>query len=214
MRFDKFDAAVRAGTMTRGEAYNARKAERAQNAPINAAKREARKQAAMHCQCCGRAILANKGRIAHHGYQRPGFGWQTSSCMGAKALPFEVARDRLGDMIVIMRRDLARMIDNRASIDAETVAINHSYTVRVKTSRFNTERETKYVEVTRANFDEVRKNRDTVIYDHDFDGFKKSKLARCKSEIKNLTDHVALEQARFDGWKQTHERRDDQWVKL
>ena len=29
-----------------------------------------------------------------HGYERPGHGWQTGSCMGAKNLPFEVDRDR------------------------------------------------------------------------------------------------------------------------
>jgi len=46
-----------------------------------------------HCQICARDIKANTGLIAHHGYQRPGMGWQTSSCDGAKQLPYEVSRD-------------------------------------------------------------------------------------------------------------------------
>lgn len=46
-----------------------------------------------HCQICAREIKANTGLIAHHGYQRPGSGWQTASCDGAKQLPYEVSRD-------------------------------------------------------------------------------------------------------------------------
>lgn len=48
-----------------------------------------------HCQICARDIKANTGTIAHHGYQRPGNGWQTSSCLGAKYLPYEESRDRI-----------------------------------------------------------------------------------------------------------------------
>lgn len=47
------------------------------------------------CQICGRAIKAKNGFIAHHGYRRPGTGWQTASCMGAKFRPYEVACDAL-----------------------------------------------------------------------------------------------------------------------
>jgi hypothetical protein len=47
------------------------------------------------CQICGRQIKANTGTIAHHGYQRPGGGWQTASCMGAKYLPYEQSCDRI-----------------------------------------------------------------------------------------------------------------------
>jgi len=53
----------------------------------------------MTCQCCGRGIFAATGTIAHHGYQRPGGGWQTASCSGAKELPFEVSREALGRLI-------------------------------------------------------------------------------------------------------------------
>jgi len=52
-----------------------------------------------HCQICAREIKANTGTIAHHGYQRPGNGWQTASCMGAKYLPYEQSRDRIPAVI-------------------------------------------------------------------------------------------------------------------
>lgn len=53
------------------------------------------------CQICGRPIKASKGVIAHHGYKRPGDGWQTASCMGARYLPYEIYCDRL--LVVIKR---------------------------------------------------------------------------------------------------------------
>jgi len=59
--------------------------------------------AAPHCQVCARPILANTGIIAHHGYERPGSGWQTASCFGARALPYERAHDRLDAAIVSCR---------------------------------------------------------------------------------------------------------------
>ena len=48
-----------------------------------------------HCQICGREIGTTTGNIAHHGYTRPGSGWQTASCFGAKWRPYEVACDAL-----------------------------------------------------------------------------------------------------------------------
>lgn len=48
-----------------------------------------------HCQICGRLIKASTGKIAHHGYRRPGGGWQTASCLGARYEPYEVSRDRI-----------------------------------------------------------------------------------------------------------------------
>ena len=35
-----------------------------------------------------------------------------------------------------------------------------------------------------------------------------------RAAIKSLKEHIEEEQARFDGWKQTHERKDGQWVAL
>jgi len=60
------------------------------------------------CQICGRAILAKTGRIAHHGYKRPGNGWQTSSCYGARHRPYEVARDAIQGAIVNCQGFIAR----------------------------------------------------------------------------------------------------------
>lgn len=54
------------------------------------------------CQICGRAIKAKNGWIAHRGYTRPGHGWQTGSCFGARFRPYEVAHDALDTHIGFM----------------------------------------------------------------------------------------------------------------
>ena len=208
--------------------YFERKAQREANAAANAAKREARKQAAMHCQCCGRAILANTGTIAHHGYQRPGYCWQTSSCMGAKELPFEVDRAALARMIVLMRSDLARHIEHRAAIAAELEPIvfrydreiigpmraldwrPRSYGGRPKwplmEAKFN---------VMRGSFDAFKAGVGrSQAYGADYEDYKGRHLGGLDRGIKNLEEQIALEQGRYDGWKQTHQRVDGQWVKL
>lgn len=64
--------------------------------------------AACHCQICEREIRTvtipraalGKGgddlpRIAHHGFKRPGQGWQTASCFGAKYEPYETNSDAI-----------------------------------------------------------------------------------------------------------------------
>jgi len=56
------------------------------------------------CQICGRPIKASKGIIAHHGYRRPDYGWQTASCMGARHLPYEKSCDAIPSAITYMER--------------------------------------------------------------------------------------------------------------
>jgi hypothetical protein len=57
-----------------------------------------------HCQICGREIKSKAGLIAHHGYQRPGDGWQTASCFGARYAPYEVACDAIQPCIDMIGR--------------------------------------------------------------------------------------------------------------
>lgn len=87
MRQDKF---MLQG-MTFGEASIARKAEREAN-KVRRAQELAARQAAGEdttCQICARRIMSRVGVIAHHGYTRPGDGWQSASCYGARHLAWE-----------------------------------------------------------------------------------------------------------------------------
>jgi hypothetical protein len=51
------------------------------------------------CQVCGRRIGAKIGTVAHHGYRRPGYGWQTDSCAGAQYVPYEQSCERLAEVV-------------------------------------------------------------------------------------------------------------------
>lgn len=47
------------------------------------------------CPCCFRAIAVRSGCMAHHGYDRPGNGWQTASCPGIRFKPLERSKEGL-----------------------------------------------------------------------------------------------------------------------
>jgi hypothetical protein len=178
----------------------------------------------MHCQCCGRAILANLGSIAHHGYERPGWGYQSASCFGAKRLPFEADRAALGEMIVFMRDRLARAEKHRAAIKAEKKPIVFDYESQLIGPQLH-QQFGRWVEwpkvkhsfdVSRDSFEAFKagpgSNSCYGIYD--FDAYKARHVEGLSSSIKNLRSHIAEEQKRFDGWKQSHEWKDGQWVVL
>jgi hypothetical protein len=63
--------------------------------PLSAEKNAEWLKTAMTCQICGKAHQEVGGKIAHHGYQRPGDGYQTASCSGARELRYEISRDAI-----------------------------------------------------------------------------------------------------------------------
>lgn len=60
------------------------------------------------CQICGRQIKAKNGKIAHHGYERPGWGYQTSSCAGARHVPYSKGHDALDRQLTLVPEYIAR----------------------------------------------------------------------------------------------------------
>lgn len=58
------------------------------------------------CPCCFRAIALTGQTMAHHGYERPGQGSQTSSCMGTLFAPLEVSSEGLAHIIEIEKSQL------------------------------------------------------------------------------------------------------------
>jgi hypothetical protein len=70
------------------------------------------------CQICDREIGTTLGVIAHHGYTRPGHGWQTSSCYGAKHVAYEVGHDALDSLLPI----IANQIELRTAQIADWLA--------------------------------------------------------------------------------------------
>jgi hypothetical protein len=165
----------------------------------------------MSCQCCGRKILANLGSIAHHGYQRPDYGWQTASCMGAKELPFEVDRKALGRLIEALK-DLEKRMKaaRKACANEETPIVREWKGWGKDAKKFS-------FEFTRANFEseEARKAlRDSGRYEYEFDALLKVELADHDSGLRSIARDIKDQQARFDGWKQSHEWKGGQWAAL
>lgn len=161
-------------------------------------KQLAREAATMTCQCCGRGILANTGTIAHHGYQRPGGGWQTASCSGSKYQPFEVSRDRLGDLIVSLKQWKQRQIETRRQIAAEEIAIVRQIKDRTQ-PRYLGEYPVKNLSVTRGNFNAIKTQ--FGIRFVDFDDLLKQELNNIDHSILEVTREIDFQQNRYDNWK-------------
>lgn len=69
------------------------------------------------CPCCQRAIAVVGGTMAHHGYERPSNGWQTSSCPGIQFPPLEVSSAGLKWMIESHEGSLKHTINLQAEKD-------------------------------------------------------------------------------------------------
>lgn len=211
--------------MTFGEAAAARAAGRAKNAAANVEKRAARAAAAMTCQCCGSDILANTGVIAHHGYQRPGDGWQTQSCFGARRLPFEVDRAALGELIEALKNTLymARATLKRVREEAQPIVREFTDYSAARVSGF-AKRPTYNLTFTRATFEQMQKDHSIelarVCFPRTFVDLKKAEVASHEQRVKMIAYDVKSCEARYDGWKKTHrsvalsDRRLVEWVKL
>ena len=113
------------------------------------------------CQICGRQILAKNGKIAHHGYRRPGVGWQTGSCEGARCLPLEVSDLILERHIIGVRNGCESL---KAHIKAPITEIEFQCSKPTETSRTvpgrrdRFERDSHFDVATEANFESVKRN--------------------------------------------------------
>lgn len=171
--------------------------------------RDERDAKAMRCQCCGRGILAETGKIAHHGYQRPqGWGYQTASCEGALELPFEVSRDALGAMIKRMEAYVVQRQAYGVRLQDETTDFPFGYVdISKKVNRWDRGVE-RTVLVNRVNYDaklaEIAPLRNEHIRNPTFDVLKKTLVEGVNSEVKMVQSEIKTQQARYDGWVQTH----------
>lgn len=161
----------------------------------------ARLAVAKTCQICGRPILAETGVIAHHGYQRPGDGYQTASCYGARELSFEVSRDLLGTYIVGLRDGLVAAKKLRAAVAAEKAPIAISYEYHVAgESKYRTA----YFSMTRETF-ETEKGKHPKFFgrrsDRTFAEFLATDLRERDNDIKKKGSYIKFQQARYDGWR-------------
>lgn len=140
------------------------------------------------CQICGRPIKSASGLIAHHGYKRPGDGWQTRSCAGARHLPYEVSRDYI-PVVMSGVREWLKDTENKLT---EHIAKPPDI-IRLK--RYNG-KEYEYVKPASFQIDGYHSG-SAQSYDYAFDRVQR----QMEMEIRAATDQIAFLQARFDNWK-------------
>lgn len=163
------------------------------------------------CQVCGRAIktvqaypvievdghrqqATEKGEtIAHHGYQRPGDGWQTSSCFGARWRPYEIACDALPTLIASCERKIDTLVEaiNNWRIEAPAKLDEEETRYGRATGKFTTH-------VRPDGYDAMRATETGGSYiPHTYDAeFKKRQWARLR-EIKGTKQAIEFMQQRL-----------------
>jgi hypothetical protein len=157
------------------------------------AREAAKARKAKTCQICGRAIHAAKGVIAHHGYERPAHGWQTSSCYGARHAPFEVSRDTLGMYIE------TALYNTISSCERRVAALQVAGVEVPGPSEYKRSAEGK------VQYD----HRGRTLYhnpligaDHErYSWFLAEAQKHAAGELAQWRQHRVEQQARFDGWK-------------
>lgn len=164
---------------------------------------EARNAVAKTCQICGRPILAERGKIAHHGYQRPGEGWQTASCYGAMELPFEVSRDCLGSYIKLLVAQVERTNAELASVANEEIAIWVNY----GTGKYQGRQEIKGSFLAkRETYDASRDQHRPLAYHWStipttFDEVRARELKQLKRRLEDEEAYLVGQQVRYNDWK-------------
>jgi hypothetical protein len=158
----------------------------------------------MTCQCCARQVCARTGVIAHHGYRRPVEGWQSASCFGARHIPFEAARGRLGDLIDRLRFEMAGEERAVEDVEAERAPVVLTLPDRSKPIGGHGRRPTRTVVVTRDNFDEVRLAGEIDILSLDYESLKARHLVSRRRSIDRLMQELAAQSKRFGEWRKTH----------
>jgi hypothetical protein len=158
--------------------------------------------AQMTCQICARLIRSKHGVIAHHGYTRPGGGWQTSSCDGTHHSPLEVSNacliETIGDYEKLCRREALRIESVRN--EEEPVVI------RVKPHWSEGRRHPYEFTFDRNTFDEVRASSEGWLESRaTFEIYKDKFVSVLEASLRHRELILAELRERNANWRQTRE---------
>jgi hypothetical protein len=127
------------------------------------------------CPCCFRGIALAGQTMAHHGYERPGYGSQTASCMGIRFKPLEVSSEGLVCILTAEKHRLG--------------VLEESWANRGNVTRLQDLRDRKAPEITPADPRWVRA--------------LASYVGNLESQLRFTKASVAELQGRLDAWVQT-----------
>lgn len=158
-------------------------------------RRDATPAALCTCQVCGRAVKASRGKIAHHGFERPGTGWQTASCFGAGFVPYEIGRDALPLAIEAARLFIDQQHDAIGRLLSGEVLPARSIDYRGCVSMPSSFRHM----IPREKADE--NNSRAGIVSADYADLCARTLAKLQTSIRSVEFSIDELHKRFDSWK-------------
>lgn len=142
-----------------------------------------------HCQICGRPIKANRGPIAHHGYTRPGWGWQSPSCLGAQYLPYEQSRDRIPTVIKMYTDQRKNMVRHEQEL------INNPPATLTGRPDYH------------GNFDTYERPADFNVKENEASGYRREyayehhrQLRDIQRDIKGISEAINYLERRYEMW--------------
>jgi hypothetical protein len=104
------------------------------------------------CQGCGGRWAMVGQSVSHHGYERPGWGYQTPSCVGARSLPLSESNDVLVRLIRHVRETIANLEKRLTETEtADTLTLNYRFTE----GGYKPTKHSRTVEVTADTIDEI-----------------------------------------------------------
>lgn len=156
---------------------------------------EGRIQRRATCQCCGGDVALTKGdRTAHHGYTRPGYGWQTESCMGARALPYELGHDQLDLWIEALEAHEAKRVELREKLLAGDVT-----TLPIRTRQGG---KTVFVDITEAEANATPSHQ-LAIYAYGKTNWQvliERAIGQVESELRHVRRDLQEQRERRESW--------------
>ena len=129
------------------------------------------------CPVCFRPIaVLHRGTMAHHGYRRPGHGWQTASCPGIQFKPLEVSSEGLEWLISSLRTRLTALQHAQANQDTQP----------------------EFLMASRSSSGKAEKiTRNDPLWPRAF----KRHIAKVESEIRSLEHELPLLEKKLANWK-------------
>jgi hypothetical protein len=143
------------------------------------------------CQCCGGRWAVMGGKVAHHGYQRPGGGWQTASCMGARHAPLSEDNSQLLRLIGVLNEELGRLVEFNDKVAGAT-KLTMPYTQRLKS--WGSSKRSGVEEVTEGTIHSVmhqlRHDTDVAYVDYPFPthGYGSKHFENLREYVKRVTE--------------------------
>jgi len=135
------------------------------------------------CSCCFRNIAVTAGTMAHHGYERPGWGMQTSSCAGIKFPNLEKSTE-----------GLVWLIDQAEKrIDLLEATLAHPDEIASVWVPNRTDNRLPGKKVERG--------------DEGFDRHLRNHLNRLRSEVVLVKSHLVFGQEALKTWTEWHARK-------